>query len=49
MPFVAWLLWSFVHIYFLIGLRNRTIVALHWLWAYFTFHRGARLITGSRL
>jgi NADH dehydrogenase len=47
--FVAWVLWSFVHIYFLIGLRNRTIVALHWLWAYFTFQRGARLITGSRL
>ena len=47
--FVAWVLWSVVHIYFLIGLRNRTIVALHWLWAYFTFQRGARLITGSRL
>lgn len=47
--FVAWVLWSIVHIYFLIGLRNRTIVALHWLWAYFTFQRGARLITGSRL
>ena len=47
--FVAWAIWSFVHIYFLIGLRNRTMVALHWLWAYFTFQRGARLITGSRL
>jgi NADH dehydrogenase len=47
--FVAWVIWSFVHVYFLIGLRNRTIVALHWLWAYVTFQRGARLITGSRL
>ena len=47
--FVAWVIWSFVHVYFLIGLRNRTMVALHWLWAYFTFQRGARLITGSRL
>jgi NADH:ubiquinone reductase (H+-translocating) len=47
--FLAWVIWSFVHVYFLIGLRNRTMVALHWLWAYFTFQRGARLITGSRL
>ena len=35
-----------VHIYFLIGFRNRLVVALDWLWAYLTFHRGARLITG---
>jgi len=44
--FVAWMVWSVAHIYFLIGLRNRMMVALHWLWAYFTFQRGARLITG---
>ena len=44
---VAWLIWSVVHIYFLIGFRNRLMVALHWLWAYFTFQRGARLITGQ--
>ena len=44
--FVAWLIWTIAHIYFLIGFRNRTIVALSWLWAYFTFQRGARLITG---
>jgi NADH dehydrogenase len=43
---VAWLLWGLVHIYFLIGLRNRLVVALDWLWAYLTFQRGARLITG---
>jgi NADH dehydrogenase len=47
--FVAWVIWSFVHVYFLIGMRNRTMVALHWMWAYVTFQRGARLITGSRL
>ncbi len=47
--FVAWVIWSVVHIYFLIGRRNRVMVALHWLWAYFTFQRGARLISGSRL
>ena len=44
---VAWVIWSVVHIYFLIGFRNRAMVALDWLWAYFTFQRGARLITGS--
>ncbi len=44
--FVAWLIWTVAHIYFLIGFRNRLVVALNWLWAYFTFQRGARLITG---
>ena len=43
--FVGWLFWSLVHIYFLIGLRNRFVVALTWLWSYITFQRGARLIT----
>ena len=44
--FVAWLLWSVAHIYFLIGFRNRLIVALNWAWNYLTFQRGTRLITG---
>jgi len=44
--FVAWLLWSVAHIYFLIGFRNRLVVALSWLWYYVTFQRGTRLITG---
>jgi NADH dehydrogenase len=44
--FPAWLLWSFAHIYFLIGFRNRLSVVLNWAWAYATFQRGARLITG---
>jgi NADH:ubiquinone reductase (H+-translocating) len=43
--FVGWLFWSLVHIYFLIGVKNRFIVAFTWLWDYVTFHRGARLIT----
>lgn len=43
--FVGWLFWSVVHIYFLIGLRNRFVVAMTWLWGYITFQRGARLIT----
>ncbi len=42
--FFGWLFWSVVHIYFLIGLRNRFVVALNWLWSYLTFQRGARLI-----
>jgi NADH:ubiquinone reductase (H+-translocating) len=43
--FVGWMFWSAVHIYFLIGLRNRFVVAITWLWSYVTFKRGARLIT----
>jgi NADH:ubiquinone reductase (H+-translocating) len=42
----AWWLWGIAHIYFLISLRNRLIVATQWLWSYVTFERGARLITG---
>jgi NADH dehydrogenase len=41
---MAWLIWSVAHIYFLIGFRSRLIVALDWLWAYVTFRRGARII-----
>jgi NADH:quinone reductase (non-electrogenic) len=43
--FVGWLFWSLAHIYFLIGLRNRFVVAFNWFWDYVTFQRGARLIT----
>ena len=45
--FIAWLLWIFVHIFFLIGFRNRIVVMFEWAWSYFTFQRGARLITGA--
>jgi NADH dehydrogenase len=44
---VAWVLWIVVHIFFLIGFRNRVIVMFEWAWAYFTSQRGARLITGD--
>ena len=44
--FLAWVLWSVAHIYFLIGFRNRLVVALNWAWNYLTFQRGTRLITG---
>jgi NADH dehydrogenase len=43
--FLGWVFWSVVHIYFLIGLRHRFLVAFNWLWSYLTFQRGARLIT----
>jgi NADH dehydrogenase len=43
--FIGWMFWSAVHIYFLIGIRNRFVVAATWLWSYLTFKRGARLIT----
>ncbi|MDZ7772558.1 MAG: NAD(P)/FAD-dependent oxidoreductase [Balneolaceae bacterium] len=43
--FAAWMLWSFIHIFFLIGFRNRFRVFVEWIWFYFTFKRGVRLIT----
>jgi NADH:ubiquinone reductase (H+-translocating) len=42
---LGWLFWSVAHIYFLIGVRNRFVVAVTWFWSYLTFQRGARLIT----
>jgi NADH:quinone reductase (non-electrogenic) len=44
---LAWLAWGAAHIYFLIGFRNRMVVAIDWLWSYLTYRRGARLITGQ--
>jgi NADH:ubiquinone reductase (H+-translocating) len=43
--FAGWVFWSVVHVYFLIGLRNRIGVAFSWMWDYFAFGRRARLIT----
>jgi NADH dehydrogenase len=45
--FLAWVTWLVVHIYFLIGFRNRLAVLFEWAYTYFTFSRGARLITGD--
>jgi len=45
--YFAWLAWLFIHIFFLIGFRNRVIVMIQWAWSYLTYERGARLITGS--
>lgn len=45
--FLAWVTWLTIHIFFLIGFRNRIAVLIDWVWNYFTFTRGARLIYGS--
>jgi NADH:ubiquinone reductase (H+-translocating) len=45
--FPAWVIWVVVHIMYLIGFRNRVLVMLQWAWAYITYHRGIRLITGE--
>ena len=44
--YLAWWLWGLAHIYFLIGFRNRLVVAMNWAWTYASFQRGTRLITG---
>jgi NADH dehydrogenase len=46
---LAWLAWVTVHLFFLVGFRNRLAVFFSWAWTYLTFNRGARLITGSPL
>jgi len=43
----AWLVWVFVHILYLVGFRNRLLVMVQWAWAYLTYQRGIRLITGQ--
>jgi NADH:ubiquinone reductase (H+-translocating) len=45
--FLAWMAWLLIHIFFLIGFRNRFLVITQWAWAYLTYQRGARLITGD--
>jgi NADH dehydrogenase len=42
--FPAWIAWLLVHVYFLVGFKNRLFVVLQWAWAYLSFRRGARLI-----
>jgi NADH:ubiquinone reductase (H+-translocating) len=43
--YLAWLAWLFVHLFFLVGFRNRFLVMAEWAWAYLTYNSGARLIT----
>ncbi|MFV0415570.1 MAG: NAD(P)/FAD-dependent oxidoreductase [Chthoniobacterales bacterium] len=44
---LAWLAWAFVHLFFLVSFRSRSAVFIEWIWAYFTYGRGARLISES--
>ena len=44
--FFAWLTWLFVHLFFLVGFRNKISVFFQWAYSYFTYKRGARIITG---
>jgi NADH dehydrogenase len=41
---LAWLMWLFIHLLFLVGLRNRLFVFMQWIYSYFTWRRGARII-----
>jgi NADH dehydrogenase len=43
--FIAWLAWLFIHIFYLIGFKNRLVVVFNWFWSYVSYKRGARLIT----
>ncbi|MBF2051803.1 MAG: NAD(P)/FAD-dependent oxidoreductase [Leptolyngbya sp. IPPAS B-1204] len=47
--FIAWFIWIFAHIYYLIEFDNKLVVMIQWMWNYFTRNRGARLITGESL
>jgi NADH dehydrogenase len=47
--FPGWVLWGLAHVYFLIGFRNRLAVLMNWTWAYATWQRGVRLITGAQI
>ena len=44
---LGWMSWGLVHVMFLVGYRNKITVMLEWVWSYFVYERGARLITGS--
>ncbi len=44
--FIAWLMWLFIHLLFLVGFRNRIAVLIQWFYAYVRYRRGARIITG---
>jgi len=46
--FVAWAMWLFIHLMYLVGFQNRLVVLLQWCYSYLTFNRGARLITGEK-
>ena len=46
---IGWIFWSIIHIYFLIGFRNRLMVFTNWVWSYLSYSKGARLITNNKI
>ena len=46
---IGWIFWSIIHIYFLIGYRNRLMVFTNWVWSYLSYSKGARLITNNKI
>lgn len=46
--FIAWFIWAVIHIWYLIGFRNKLVVMIQWIWSYLFSQRGARLITGRK-
>ncbi|HYG04031.1 MAG TPA: NAD(P)/FAD-dependent oxidoreductase [Chryseosolibacter sp.] len=46
--FIAWLIWTFIHLISIIGFRNRLIVLIHWMFSYFSYDKGMRLIIGPK-
>jgi NADH dehydrogenase len=46
---IAWFAWLFIHIWYLVGFKNRVFVLMQWIWSYVMYRRGARLITGPRI
>ena len=45
---LAWLMWLFIHLAFIVEFQNRLLIFFQWAWNYFTWNRSARLITGGR-
>ena len=46
--FKAWFVWMFIHLISLIGFRNKLVVLINWVWSYFTYDNGIRLIIGRK-
>ena len=45
--FIAWIMWLFIHLMYLVSYQSRLVVLIQWFYSYATFNRGARLITGT--
>jgi NADH dehydrogenase len=45
---IAWFVWMFVHLISIVGYRNRLVVLMNWMWSYFSYDKGMRLIIGNK-